>query len=217
MKIKILFFAGALLFINTVQAQSFKFGTIAADAGVGIRIYGVKAYSPVNKSDIIGIFLGLGLPTVNAEVGITKFLGAGIKYSRGAYAQQGFKVRTNDVNVCVNIHVANKNDKFDLPITLGYGFSKFKADQIVTSGTGQFIHANGGVINVSIAPHFYFSKYIGMYLRLGYNKGLYKHVDIDSGSDHYSEADGATWKMGGLDFSVGIAGRFGLFDKKEKE
>ena len=182
MKTKILIFATALLLTNVANAQSFKFGTIAADAGIGLRFYGVKAYSPVNNSDIIGIFLGAGLPTVNAEIGLARFLGVGVKYSRGAYAQQGFKVRTNDFDLCINFHVANKSDKFDLPITVGYGLSKFKADQIVTSGTPQFIHANGGVINVSVAPHFYFGKYIGMYVRLGYNKGLYKHVEIDNGS-----------------------------------
>jgi hypothetical protein len=215
MKTKFLLFATALLLGTNVYAQSFKFGTVAADAGVGFRMYGVKAYSPVNNSDIIGLFVGVGLPTINAEVGLAKFLGAGIKYSRGAYAQQGFKVRSNDVDVCLNFHVANKSDKFDLPITLGYGFSKFKADQTVTSGVGQSIHANGGVINVSIAPHFYFSKYIGMYVRLGYNKGLYRHIDINDGTKNYTEADGAKWKMGGIDFSIGIAGKLDLFSKKD--
>jgi len=199
--------------ISSTQAQSFKFGTIAADAGVGLRFYGVRAYSPVNKTDIIGIFLGSGLPTVNAEFGILKFLGVGVKYSRGVYAQQGFKVRTNDMNLCLNIHVANKNDKFDLPISIGYGLGKFKADQAATSTSPQYIHASGGVVSLHISPHFYFGKYIGMYVRLGYNKYLYNNIEFNNGAEEWSDADGATWKMGGVDFSVGIAGRFHMFNK----
>ena len=212
MKTKTLFFLILLLSTTFANSQSFKFGTVAADAGVGLRFYGVRAYSPVNKTDVIGIFLGSGLPTVNAEFRVLKFLGVGAKYSRGVYAQQGFKVRTNDYSVCVNIHVANKKDKFDLPISLCYGFSKFNADQN-NSTTPQFIHINGGVVNLSVAPHFYFGKYIGMFIRLGYNKYLYNNIVMDNGTESWTQADGATWKMGGIDFTIGIAGRFDVLKK----
>jgi hypothetical protein len=216
MKIKLLKLS-IILFIcatSIVSAQSFKSGTVAGDFGVGLRLYGVRAYSPVNKSDVIGIFIGSSLPVVNAEFGFAKFLGAGLRYSRGSYLQQGFKVRTNDISVALNFHVANKNDKFDLPISVGYGLSTFKADQTNTgNANGKFIHATGGVVSLHLAPHFYFSKYIGMFIRVGYNKTLYKHVVFDDAVRSYDESDGATWKFGGFEFAVGVAGRFHLFNK----
>lgn len=191
-----------------LRAQSFKAGTIAADLGVGFKFYGVRAHSPANGTDVTGIFLGGAVPTITAEYGVLNFLGVGARYSRGSYLQQGYKVRTNDIGVNVNIHVANKKDKFDLPITLGYGFGKFKADETVSSGTGSYIHAKGGVIGLHIAPHFYFSKYVGMFVRLGYNKYLYNNIEIVDGPKTFDRGDGATWKMGGVEFNIGVAGKF---------
>ena len=208
-KTKTLLFATALLISMCANSQSFKQGTIAADLSVGVRIYGARIYSPVNKQEFIGVFIGLGLPTATAEYGVFNFLGVGAKYSRGAYAQSGFKVRTNDFSACVNFHVANKKDKFDLPITVAYGWSKFKADANgANEGSKQFIHTQGSVINLAVSPHIYFGKYVGMFIRLGYNKYLYNHIVINDGNKDYTEADGAKWQMGGLDFALGVAGKF---------
>lgn len=207
-KIALCVAAFACLTAQQLRAQSFKAGTIAADLGVGLKIYGVRAHSPANGTDVIGVFLGGAVPTVTAEYGVLDFLGVGARYSRGTYLQQGYKVRTSDIGVNVSLHVANKKDKFDLPITLGYGFGKFKADETVSSGTGSYIHAKGGVIGLHIAPHFYFSKYVGMFVRLGYNKYLYNNIEIVDGSKTFDRGDGATWKMGGVEFNVGVAGKF---------
>ena len=213
MKNKITLLAAALLISMYANAQAFKFGTIAADAGVGLRLYGVRAYSPVNKTDVIGIFIGSTLPTVSAEFGLLKFLGVGVRYGRGAYLQQGFKVRTSDYSFCLNLHVANKNEKFDLPITIAYGYSAFKADQTTDSGTPQFIHANGGVVSLHISPHIYFGKYVGMFFRVGYNKTLYGNVEYNDGNHYYGQDAGGTWHMGGVEFCLGVCGRFNMIDK----
>jgi hypothetical protein len=37
----------------------------------------------------------------------------------------------------------------------------------------------------------------------------------DSGGKVWTNADGATWNMGGLYFEFGVAGRFDLFKKGE--
>nr|MDQ3048680.1 hypothetical protein [Bacteroidota bacterium] len=120
----------------------------------------------------------------------------------------------NDFAISANFHLANKSDKFDLPIGIGYGFSNFKADLSTT----EHLYAKGGILNIHVSPHFYFGKYIGMFVSLGYNKHLYNQVEAqESGGKIYTEADGATWDMGGVYFEFGIAGKFDLFNKSEKE
>jgi len=202
-----------ILLNNVTQAQSFKFGTIAADAGTGFAIYGIRGYSPVNGQDIVGAGIGGTLPRINAEFGVLKFLGVGVSYRRGTYGKTSSgKIRGTDMMVRANFHIANKNEKFDLPIGIGYGFSNFNGDLNST----QYIHAKGGILNIHVSPHLYFGKYIGMFLSLGYNKHLYNKVELKDGAKYYSEADGATWKMGGVYFEFGIAGRFHLFNKNKE-
>lgn len=202
-----------LLIQNYIHSQSFKFGTIAADAGVGFGIYGIRGYSPVNGQDIIGAGIVGTMPRINAEFGVLRFLGVGVSYRRGTYGKSSTgSMRGTDMMIRANFHVANKNKKFDLPIGVGYGFSNFNGDVNST----QYIHAKGGILNVHVSPHIYFGNYIGMFLSVGYNKHLYNKVELKDGNKYYSEADGATWKMGGLYFEFGISGRFHLFNKTEK-
>lgn len=198
------------LYTATTNAQTFKFGTIAADIGPGIGIFGIKGYSPVNGSNVSGIgFVGT-LPRVNAEFGIFRFLGVGVSYRRGTYGKTSAgPLRGNDFLVRANIHVANENEKFDLPIGVGFGFSNFKGDYTTT----QYIYAKGPLLNIHVSPHFYFGKYVGMHLSVGYNKHMNNKVDINDNGTHYSEADGATWKMGGVYFEFGVSGKFDLFNK----
>lgn len=190
-----------ILIQGVVNAQSFKFGTIAADAGVGGGLYGIRAYSPVNNMEHFAIGAIGTMPRINAEFGIAKFFGVGVSYRRGTYGKSGTnKLRGSDVMVRANFHVANKNKKFDLPIGIGYGLSNFNGDLSST----EYLKAKGGILNVHVSPHFYFGNYIGMFLSLGYNKHLYNQVEAFDGSKLYTEADGATWKMGGVYFEFGI-------------
>ncbi|HRF99916.1 MAG TPA: hypothetical protein PKZ75_02295 [Bacteroidia bacterium] len=202
-----------ILIQGVVNAQSFKFGTIAADAGVGGGLYGIRAYSPVNNMEHFAIGAIGTMPRINAEFGIAKFFGVGVSYRRGTYGKSGTnKLRGSDVMVRANFHVANKNKKFDLPIGIGYGLSNFNGDLSST----EYLKAKGGILNVHVSPHFYFGNYIGMFLSLGYNKHLYNQVEAFDGSKLYTEADGATWKMGGVYFEFGISGRFHLFNRGEE-
>lgn len=202
-----------ILIQGVVNAQSFKFGTIAADAGVGGGLYGIRAYSPVNNMEHFAIGAIGTMPRVNAEFGVAKFFGVGVSYRRGTYGKSGAnKLRGSDVMVRANFHVANKNKKFDLPIGIGYGLSNFNGDLSST----EYLKAKGGILNVHVSPHFYFGNYIGMFLSLGYNKHLYNQVEAFDGSKLYTEADGATWKMGGVYFEFGISGRFHLFNRGEE-
>lgn len=196
-----------LLFSSISNAQSFKFGTIAADAGVGFGIYGIRAYSPVNKEEHSGIGAVGTLPSINAEFGLLRILGVGVHYRRGTYGKTSAgKIRGNDFCIMGNIHLANKKDKFDLPIGFGYGLSSFKADL----SSNEHIYAKGGIMRIHVSPHIYFSKYIGMYFSLAYNKHfLNKNIEAQDGNGKiYTEADGATWNMGGIEFNFGIAGKF---------
>ena len=68
-----------------LSAQSFQFGTVVADAGVGFGLYGIRAYSPINQMEHTGIG-GVGtLPSVDAEFGLLRLIGVGVHYRRGTY------------------------------------------------------------------------------------------------------------------------------------
>ena len=212
MKNRLLLISVLLLLQQLISAQSFRFGTIAADVGVGGGIYGISGYSPVNNSNVSGIGAVGTLPRINAEFGVLRFFGAGISYRRGTYGRSGAgPIRGSDVMLRANFHLANKSEKFDLVIGAGYGFSKFDG----TYSSTQYINAKGGILNIHVTPHLYFGKYVGMFVGLGYNKHLFNSVEIKDGSTFYTEADGATWKMGGVYLEFGVAGHFHLFKKKE--
>jgi hypothetical protein len=205
----------AVAFISvTGFSQAFKFGTITAQSGVGIGIYGIRAYSPINQTEHSGIgFVGT-LPAVEAEFGVAKFLGIGGRFRRGTYGKSaGNKLRGNDLMLRLNFHVANSNDNFDLGIGAGYGLSTFGGDISDT----EYLRTKGSVLNIHVTPHLYFGKYVGMFLSVGYNKHmLNKNIEMkDSGGKVWTNADGATWNMGGLYFEFGVAGRFDLFKKGE--
>lgn len=205
MKIKLVSFL-AILFISTlVNGQSFRFGTITADAGVGFGIYGIKAHSPVNGNDVSGISFVGTLPSIKAEFGLLKFLGVGGYYRRGTYGKGGGgKGRGNDIGLTLNFHLANKKDKFDLPIGVTLGTTSL---YLPLSSTQSF-SGNGTLINIHVSPHIYFSKYLGIFLSLGYNKHVLTNIKTIDGGKTYTQAEGATWKMGGVYFEFGIAGRF---------
>lgn len=202
-----------ILFSVYLTAQSFSFGTITSDVGVAGGIYSVGGYSPVNNSSHTGIGIIGTLPRVNAEFGVLNFLGVGVSYRRGTYGKKNdYKLRGNDLLLRVNFHLARKKNSFDLPIGVGYGTSTFGGNINATQG----IHTSGSVLNVHVSPHFYFGKYVGMFLSLGYNKHFMKKVELIDNTKIYTEADGATWKMGGLYFEFGIAGKFDLLKKKKE-
>lgn len=212
MKTKLCLLFTIALLQTGLKAQSFRFGTVAADVGLGGGIYGISGYSPVNNTNVSGIAAVGTLPRLNAEFGLLRYFGAGISYRRGTYGKgSAGPIRGSDILFRGNFHLANKSEKFDLVIGAGYGFSKFNG----TYSSSQYINAKGGILNIHVTPHMYFGKYVGMFVGLGYNKHLFNKVDIKNGSDYYSEANGATWKMGGVYFEFGVSGHFHIFKKKE--
>lgn len=212
MKTKLCLLFTIALLQTGLKAQSFRFGTIAADVGLGGGIYGISGYSPVNNTNVSGIAAVGTLPRLNAEFGLLRYFGAGISYRRGTYGKgSAGPIRGSDILFRGNFHLANKSEKFDLVIGAGYGFSKFNG----TYSSSQYINAKGGILNIHVTPHMYFGKYVGMFVGLGYNKHLFNKVDIKNGSDYYSEANGATWKMGGVYFEFGVSGHFHIFKKKD--
>jgi len=205
---------GALLFTGSLFSQSFKMGTIAADAGFGFGMYGVKAYSPINNTTHTGIGIIGTLPAVDAEFGLLRLIGVGIHYRRGTYGSYSSgKIRGNDLCGMVNIHLANKKDKFDLVLGAGYGLSSMRT----TANTTESFIAKGGILRVQVAPHLYFGKYVGMFFRVAYNKHLLNNniQIVDGSGKSWSEADGATWNMGGIEFNIGVAFKMDLLKKKE--
>lgn len=204
-----------LLFTGNLFSQSFNMGTVAADAGFGFGFYGIKAYSPINATTHTGIAAIGTLPCVDAEFGLLRLIGVGVHYRRGTYGSYSSgKIRGNDFCGMVNIHLANKKDKFDLIVGAGYGLSSMKT----SASTIESLNAKGGIFRVQVAPHLYFGKYIGMFFRLAYNKHLLNNdiLIIDQSGKTWTQADGATWNMGGLEFNMGVAFKIDLLKKKEE-
>ncbi len=212
-------FISALLVIGIIStpklsAQSFQFGTVVADAGVGFGLYGIRAYSPINQTEHTGIG-GVGtLPSVDAEFGLLRLIGVGVHYRRGTYGPySNGKIRGTDICGMVNIHLANKKDKFDLFIGAGYGISSMKTP----SGLTESLVAKGGIFRVQVAPHLYFGKHIGMFFRVAYNKHLLSNnlTITESSGKIWTQADGATWNMGGLEFNLGVSFKIDVLKKSE--
>lgn len=197
-----------------LKAQTFQTGTVLADAGFGFGLYGIRAYSPINKTEHTGIGAVGTLPCVDAEFGLLRLIGVGVHYRRGTYGNySNGKIRGTDFCGMVNIHLANKKDKFDLIIGAGYGFSSMKTP----SGLTESLVAKGGIIRFQVAPHLYFGKYIGMFFRVAYNKHLLsKNLTVtESSGKVWTQADGATWNMGGPEFNLGVSFKIDLLKKKE--
>lgn len=212
MKTKLCLLFAIVLLQTGLSAQSFRFGTVAADVGLGGGFYGISGYSPVNKTTVSGFGAVGTLPRINAEFGVARFLGVGISYRRGTYGKSGVdRLRGTDFMVRGNFHLANKKDAFDLVIGAGYGVSNFKGPQ----GSGKYLNAKGGILNIHVTPHLYFGKYVGMFMGFSYNKHLFNQVEAFDGATLYTEANGATWKMGGVCFEFGVTGHFHIFKKKE--
>lgn len=214
---KKLFFAAlfaAISFTNSLTAQSFNFGTVAGDVGVGFGMYGIRAYSPINNMEHTGIGIIGTMPSVDAEFGILRLLGVGVHYRRGTYgAYSTGKIRGNDLCGMVNIHLANKKDKFDLVIGAGYGISSMKTP----SNIPESLVAKGSMIRFQVEPKIYFAKFIGMFFRVAYNKHLLNNnlTITESSGKVWTQADGATWNMGGIEFNLGVSIKWDLLKKKE--
>lgn len=206
----LLFFA-FLFSLSPAQTPAFKFGTLTPDLGVGFGMYGIRSYSPVNNETHSAIGFVGSLPTFSAEFGLLRFLGVGVMYRRGTYGRSGSEtIRGNDYMVMASFHLLNKKEKFDLPIGVGYGFSSMKAKLTPPKG----LQASGSIIMVHVSPHFYFGKYIGMFLRVGYRQHLFGKMHVkDENGVSYNESQGAYWRMGGPFFEFGISGRFQLLNK----
>lgn len=216
MKKLVVVLAIAILGITKSNAQSFGFGTVTADAGFGFGMYGIRAYSPVNQQEHTGLAIVGTLPSVNAEFGLLRLIGVGVHYRRGTYGgYAGGKIRGSDICGMVNLHLANKKDKFDLLIGAGYGISGFKTNTTTTEG----INARGGILRIHVTPKLYFGKYVGMFFRVAYNKHmLNNNLELtDSSGKLWTEADGATWNMGGLEFNLGVAMKLALLGGNKEE
>lgn len=211
--ISLLFVLGIISTLE-LKAQTFQFGTVVADAGVGFGIYGVRAYSPINKQEHSGI-AGVGtLPSVDVEFGLLRLIGVGVHYRRGTYGSySNGEIRGTDICGMINIHLANKKDKFDLIIGAAYGLSSMKTPSNLTES----LIAKGGIIRIQVAPHLYFGKHIGMFFRVAYNKHLLSNnlTITESGGKTWTQADGATWNMGGPEFNLGVTFKIDVLKKKE--
>jgi hypothetical protein len=205
---------GLLAITHISKAQSFGTGTVAGDIGVGFGFYGIRAYSPINNMEHTAIAIVGTLPSFDAEFGLLRLVGVGFHYRRGTYGPYSTgKIRGNDICGMVNIHLANKKDKFDLVVGAGYGISSLKTP----SGIPESLVAKGGIFRVQVEPKIYFAKFIGMFVRLAYNKHILNNdlTITESSGRAWTEADGATWNMGGLEFNFGVAVKWDLLKKKE--
>lgn len=206
---RLLFFCGLVILSINSKAQTYGFGTITGDLGTGFALYSVNAYSPIRQENIYGLAATGTLPAMNVDVGINRYLGLSLRYRRGRYGSDGTdKIRGNDFTAGANFHVPLKYNYVDLPI----GFRVGRTSLYGTTGNNESIDMSGNVIDFHVSPHIFFKNNLGAFLSLGFARHQFTNITMtDNEGTRWTRAEGASWKMRGLYFEIGLTGRLSAF------
>ena len=211
----IIFYLSTSVFV--LHAQALRFGSIAADAGVGAGGYYVYTHFPVEVSEInFGEAFISSLPVANLEFCLTRWLGIGIKYRTAFYKTYNSNfISGTDVSYRLTFYIGSKNTKkFNIPLGISYGASDFK---YIPNGGGH-IFASGNVLNLHISPHIYPTKLLGFYFSVGFNAHWFDKIEyLDTDGRIYTEADDYQLLMYGIYGEIGLAFRLNLLPNLRKE
>jgi len=209
----------ALVFItNTSNAQdkAFKKGDITVDLGIGFGIYGTKIHQKFGNftKDTTDAAASAIYP-LKAEYGITNWLGIGARFAFSNYAEErdsitGIKPTSRGIDAAIvaNFHLV-KSKRFDMPISLTFGYSKFSI--LSNDNFGTKAKANGLGYGISLLPRIYFGNHIGMFFNIGYMGYNYPNIKYSNNND--SDLN-KTWnakvslKANGLNMGIGLIGKF---------
>ncbi|MDF2436236.1 MAG: hypothetical protein K0Q95_612 [Bacteroidota bacterium] len=204
--------------VATAQDKAFQKGNITVDLGVGFDIYGTKIHQEIlglvhDTTDAAG---GAHFP-LKVEYGVTNWLGVGARFNFSSFIDETDSITKTqattkglDAGLVLNFHLI-KSRRFDMPLSLTFGYSRFIVDGNDVNQTMAKAHGMG--YGISLLPRIYFGDHIGMYFNVGYMGYNYKNV-IYSNED-YQNLNEQVWqdakvsiKADGLNMGLGLIVKF---------
>lgn len=218
------------------QDKAFDKGTIVISGGVGLGIYKTKTHSEQTygsvtfKDDTTDAAASVIYP-ITAEYGVTNWLGVGARFGFSNYFEEKENDTINgvaysyqpkytavDLDLVLNFHLV-KTKRFDMPVSLIIGYSKFKLVQnnpntnpIGSPDNGGFrAKDNGTHYGIMVTPRIYFTDHFGMYFNAGYLGYSYNSLSFSNNSDSNLN-DTYNWKFSlkgnGLNLGLGLVAKF---------
>lgn len=209
----------ALVFCTSISAiyaqdKAFEKGNFTASLGIGVALYKTKIHTEYNSSsiktenDTTDGAASVVYP-VCIEYGVANWLGIGARFGYSNYFEETDsisgrkpKVTGLDLDLVFNLHLV-KTKRFDMPISLIIGYSKFK--YLSNDALNSMAVDNGLNYGVMLNPRIYFGDHFGMYFNAGYMGYSYNSLqfsnDIDSDIN-----DNNKWVYGikGNGFNIGL-------------
>jgi hypothetical protein len=161
---------------------------------------------------------GATIYPLKVEYGVTNWLGVGARFAYSNYIEErdsitGIKPKFTsvDAGVVLNFHLV-KSKRFDMPISVNFGYSSFKyLSNDAVGGKGK---DNGLNYGIGILPRIYFGDHVGMFFNLGYAgytviRALnFLTIQIQTLNDD----NGQDWlykiKGSGMNIGIGLIGKF---------
>ncbi len=205
-----------LLTAAKAQDKAFEKGNITVDLGAGFGLYGTKIHQKFGNitKDTTDAAASAIYP-LKAEYGVTNWLGVGARFAFANYFEETDSItkikpttRGIDAGIVANFHLV-KSKRFDMPISVTFGYSRFSINSNDSFGTKA--KANGLGYGISLLPRIYFGDHIGMFFNLGYMGYNYSNVKYSNNTD--SDLN-KTWnakvslKANGANIGIGLIAKF---------
>ncbi|HEX8515715.1 MAG TPA: outer membrane beta-barrel protein [Bacteroidia bacterium] len=211
-------------FMNVSKAQdkAFKKGDITAGLGIGLGIYGTRIHTTSSYQnltfthDTTDAAASVIYP-LTLEYGITNWFGVGGRFAYSNYFTErdsltGYKEKTTslDADLMLNFHLV-KSKRFDMPIVLTVGYSRFK---INSNEPSQWMARDNGInFGFALNPRIYFGDHIGMFFNVGYAGYSYPSLRFSDKTDSNLNENGDyrstfSLKGNGANIGFGLIGKF---------
>jgi hypothetical protein len=149
------------------------------------------------------------------EYGVTNWLGVGARFAYSDYFEEkdsitGIKAQFTsiDAGLALNFHLV-KSKRFDMPISVNFGYSSFKYLSNDTKGSKG--KDNGLNYGISLLPRIYFGDHVGMFFNLGYAGYTYPSIQFSDNTDSNLN-DENDWKYklkgSGANLGIGLIAKF---------
>jgi len=222
--------------------KAFHKGSITVDPSIGFAIYGTKVHAEYDQQYWTGTSIGTKrvvedtldgagstIYGINAEYGVTDWLGAGIPFGFANYIEETQhdtvyfptktvytykpKAKGIDLGVDLNFHLV-KGKRFDMPLCLTMGYSNFKyfqnnpdTDPSTYDNSGGRAKDNGMYYGILLVPRIYFGKeqHVGVRFHMGYMGYRYNSFLFSNNSDsNLNDENNWEYKLKGNGFNMGI-------------
>lgn len=220
------------------QDKSFQKGNIIVDLGIGFAYYGTKLHNEYDQEYWTGSSFATKriiedttdaaasvIYPLSLEYGVTNWLGVGARFGFSNYIEgtendtiNGVaysykpKVTSMDIGLLLNFHLI-KTKRFDMPIELLVGYSKFKylannpnSNPAGSPDNGNLTGKDNGMnYGIAVVPRLYFGDHFGMFINAGYMGYAYRSVSFSNNSDSDVNNDNnQKFRLKGNGFNMGI-------------